>query len=133
MNVVSKPGKTPLAEGDGFGAVFTALRRLLKEYEDELAVKTDKPGNCYLETRSASLNGRRLFFAGAKIKKNYVSFYLTPLFMFPDLSHRISPTLRKLMQGQSCFNLTTFDQDCLDELDRLTQAGFQKLKSEALL
>jgi len=99
----------------------------------ELAVKTDKPGNCYLETRAASMNGRRLFFAGAKIKKNYVSFYLTPLYMFPDLSDRISPTLRKLRQGQSCFNFTTVNQDCFDELNSLTQSAFQKLKAEALL
>jgi hypothetical protein len=133
MDAVNKPERKPLAPADGFGAVFMALRKLLKRYESELAVKTDKPGNCYLETRSTSLNGRRMFFAAAKIKKNYVSFYLIPLFMFPDLSQKISPTLRRLMQGQSCFNLTTMDQDCLDELDRLTQAGFQKLKSEALL
>jgi hypothetical protein len=115
------------------GAVFLALRQILKPYENLLAVKTDKPGNCYLETRAASMNGRRLFFAGAKIKKNYVSFYLTPLYMFPDLSDRISPTLRKLRQGQSCFNFTTVNQDCFDELDDLTRSAFQKLKTEALL
>jgi hypothetical protein len=80
-------------------AVFAALRQILKPYENQFAVKTDKPGNCYFETRAASLNGRRLFFAGAKIKKNYVSFYLTPLYMFPDLLNRISPRLKKLMQG----------------------------------
>ena len=115
------------------GAVFHALRQILKPYETQLSIKTDKPGNCYLETRAASMNGRRLFFAGAKIKKNYVSFYLTPLYMFPDLSDRISPTLRKLRQGQSCFNFTTVNQDCFDELNSLTQSAFQKLKTEALL
>jgi len=115
------------------GAVFLALRKILKPYETQLSIKTDKPGNCYLETRAASMNGRRLFFAGAKIKKNYVSFYLTPLYMFPDLSDRISPTLRKLRQGQSCFNFTTVNQDCFDELNSLTQSAFQKLKTEALL
>ena len=114
-------------------AVFAALRQILKLYENQFAVKTDKPGNCYLETRTASLNGRRLFFAGAKVKKNYVSFYLTPLYLFPDLLSRISPVLKKLMHGQSCFNLTNMDQDCFDELYQLTQSAFQKLKSEALV
>jgi len=113
--------------------VFAALRQILKLYENQFAVKTDKPGNCYLETRTASLNGRRLFFAGAKVKKNYVSFYLTPLYLFPDLLSRISPVLKKLMHGQSCFNLTNMDQDCFDELYQLTQSAFQKLKSEALV
>lgn len=126
-------GNNSGAASELHGAVFTVLRQILRPYEDQLAVKTDKPGNCFLETRAASLNGRRLFFAGAKIKKNYVSFYLTPLYMFPDLAHRISPTLSKLRQGQSCFNFTSMNQDCFDELDSLTEAAFQKVKLERLL
>lgn len=133
MALGQKAERTAAIGKEGHGAVFTALRQLLRPYEKELAVKTDKPGNCYLETRSASLNGRRLFFAAVKAKKNYVSFYLTPLYMFPDLSNRISPMLKKVMQGQSCFNFTAMDKDCFAELEGLTQAGFEKLKSEALL
>jgi hypothetical protein len=121
------------ARSAGYDAVFTVLRQLLKPYEGELAIRTDKPGNCYLETRASSLNGRRMFFAGAKIKKNYVSFYLPALYMFPDLSDRISPSLRKMMQGQACFNLTSSNPDWFEELRRLTQAGYQKMKSEMLL
>jgi hypothetical protein len=117
----------------GYGAVYSALRVLLKPYEDEFAVKTDKPGHYYLETRSPSLNGRRLFFAAAKMKKKYVSYYLPTLFMFPELSNTISPGLRKTMQGQSCFNFTEVDQECLQELEKLTRAGFLTLKSKALL
>ena len=124
---------TALGVVERHGAVFAALRKILKPYEGEMAVKTDKPGNCYLETRSGSINGRPLFFAAAKVKKNYVSFYLPSLYMFPDLSNRISPGLKRLMQGQSCFNLTVLDNDCVNELEQLTQAGFQRLKVEALL
>jgi len=122
------PGKI-----EGYSAIFSVLRQLLRPYESELAIRTDKPGNCYLETRSSSMNGRRMFFAGAKIKKNYVSFYLPALYMFPDLSDRISPSLKKTMQGQACFNFTTANADWFEELGRLTQAGYQKLKSEMLL
>ncbi len=120
-------------KAEGHSAVFAVLRQLLKPYEGEFAVRTDKPGNCYLETRSSSLNGRRMFFAGAKIKKNYVSYYLPALYMFPDLSDRISPALKKIMQGQACFNFTSANADWFEELGRLTQAGYQKLKSEMLL
>ncbi|HZI32758.1 MAG TPA: hypothetical protein VFF11_10485 [Candidatus Binatia bacterium] len=121
------------AKVEGHNAVFTVLRQLLKPYENELAIRTDKPGNCYLETKSSSFNGRHMFFAGAKIKKNYVSFYLPALYMFPDLSDRISPSLRKMMQGQACFNFTSSNADWFEELGRLTQAGYQKMKSEMLL
>jgi hypothetical protein len=130
---VENNGAAAVARAEGHNAVFTVLRQLLKPYEGELAIRTDKPGNCYLETRSSSMNGRRMFFAGAKIKKNYVSFYLPALYMFPDLSDRISPSLKKTMQGQACFNFTTANADWFEELARLTQAGYQKLKSERLL
>ncbi len=125
--------KSAIPDVERHRAVFTALQQILSPYKTDFAVKIDKPGNCYLETRAASFNGRHLFFAGAKIKKNYVSFYLPPLYMFPDLSQRISPALDKLRQGQSCFNLTTFDEDSFDELNRLTEAAFQKIKDERLL
>jgi len=130
---VENHGVAATARVEGHNAVFTVLRQLLRPYESELAIRTDKPGNCYLETRSSSMNGRRMFFAGAKIKKNYVSFYLPALYMFPDLSDRISPSLKKTMQGQACFNFTTSNPDWFEELGRLTQAGYQKLKSEMLL
>jgi hypothetical protein len=113
--------------------VYSALRQLLKPYEDDLAVKTDKPGQCYLETRSAGHSGRRLFFAAAKIKKKYVSYYLPALYMFPELSRTISPGLRKTMQGQSCFNFTELDPESLQELEKMTRASFLALKSKALL
>lgn len=125
--------KSAVLNKEHHDAVFAALQQILLPYTNDLAVKTNRPGNCYLETRVASLNGRPLFFAGAKIKKNYVSFYLTPLYMFPDLSYKITPSLRKFMQGQSCFNFTAFDQDCFDELNSLTEAAFQKIKIERLL
>lgn len=121
------------AGADNHAVIFAALRKLLKMYELELAIRVDRPGNCYLETRSASMSGRHLLFAGAKVKKNYVSFYLPALYMFPDLFDKISAPLKKTMQGQSCFNLTTPNLEWLDELGRLTQAGFQKFKGESLL
>jgi hypothetical protein len=113
--------------------VYSALRQLLKPYEDDLAVRTDKPGHCYLETRSAGHGGRRLFFASAKIKKKYVSYYLPVLYMFPELSSTISPGLRKRMQGQSCFNFTELHPENLQELEQMTRASFLALKSKALL
>ena len=128
-----KNSKSAIPGVERHRAVFAALQQILTPYKADFAVRTDKPGNCYLETRTASLNGRHLFFAGAKIKKNYVSFYLPPLYMFPDLSQRISPALDKLKQGQSCFNLTALDQDSFDELNRLTEAAYQKIKDERLL
>lgn len=113
--------------------IFLALRDLLQKYESEFAIKANTASHYYLETRSLSPTGRRLFFAAAKLKKNYVSFYLTPLNMYPELSVRVSPGLRKTMQGQSCFNLTIPSREDLNELRDLTEAGYQRFRKEPLL
>jgi hypothetical protein len=129
----NQPAKAEASKEDARSAIFTALRAVLRIYQDNFVVKADKPNHCSLETRSPSLNGRRLFFAAAKMKKNYVSYYLPALYMFPELANRISPELRTRLQGQSCFNFTAVDQNCLAELEKLTHAGFLILKDQALL
>jgi len=45
----------------------------------------------------------------------------------------ISPELKKRMQGKSCFNFNTPESIPLQELEALTQAGFQAYKNEAYL
>ena len=129
----NQPVKAEASKEDARSAIFTALRAVLRIYQDDFVVKADQPNHCSLETRSPSLNGRRLFFAAAKVKKNYVSYYLPALYMFPELANRISPELRRSLHGQSCFNFTAVDQNCLAELEKLTHAGFLILKKQALL
>jgi hypothetical protein len=133
MAANTQPVKAEASKEDAHRAVFTALRAVLRVYQDDFVVKADKPNHCSLETRSDSINGRRLFFAAAKMKKHYVSYYLPALYMFPELANRISPALRRRLQGQCCFNFNAVDQNCLAELEKLTQAGFLILKNQALL
>jgi hypothetical protein len=67
------------------------------------------------------------------MKKKYVSYYLPALYMFPELATRLSPALRRRLQGQSCFNFTEVEQNCFAELEKPTQADFLTLKNNALL
>ncbi len=62
------------ARAEGHSAVFAVLRQLLRPYESELAIRIDKPGNCYLETHSSSMNGRPMFFAGRKNQEKLRQF-----------------------------------------------------------
>jgi hypothetical protein len=41
----------------------------------------------------------------------------------------ISPFLKKKMQGKSCFNFTTINDDEIDELGSLTKAGIDGFKN----
>jgi hypothetical protein len=122
-----------MADKESFQEIFDALKPVFGEYAGRLAIQVDKPGQYYLETKSAAASGpykgRRLQFGGVKIGKAYVSFHLMPIYMNPKLQAAISPELKKRMQGKSCFNFTRVDPGHITELKKLTKAGFEEFKT----
>src|SRR5258706_14819071 len=116
-----------------FQAVFERLQAILRKYEANLIVKANEAGNYYLDTPYSEKWGKALMFGAAQIKKNYVSFYLFPVYMYPDLLDSISAPLKKRMQGKSCFNFTTVNDDLLTELDQLTARSVERVRQEELL
>jgi hypothetical protein len=109
-----------------FSAVFEELKRILKPYAKNLTIKTDTPDTYYLDGPYSEKWQKELFFGSVQIKKNYVSFYLMPVYMFPELLKDISPELKKHMQGKSCFNFKKVESDLFKELETLTSKGAEK-------
>jgi len=118
----------PLDESHA-SAVMSGLRAILEPYEAQL-VRTAENDNGYsLDTRHLLPNKQPLFFGSVQLRKNYVSFYLLPVYVFPDLLNGISSSLRKRMQGKSCFNFRQPDPTLFGELAVLTRAGFERYRS----
>ena len=115
---------------DDFPVVFEQLKNILKRYEDQLTVKTDTADTYYLDGPYSEKWKKELFFGSAQIKKNYVSFYLMPVYMYPELLNDISPELKKHMQGKSCFNFKKMEPALFDELAVLTRKGAEKFREE---
>ncbi len=116
-----------------FSPVFNALRPVLMKYAKRLFVKADKPDNYYLETKSRSYQGERMFFGGVRVGKAYVSFHLMPVYSYPELLKGIPAGLKRCMQGKSCFNFTSVEPKVIEQLAHLVEAGFQKFGEEKLL
>jgi hypothetical protein len=72
-----------------------------------------------------------VLFAGVKLGKRYVSYYLMSVYQRPDTV--ISPELTKRRQGKSCFNFTTIDDGLFDELADLTADGRELYAEQGLL
>ena len=108
-----------------FPLVFEKLKPILKPYSSKLIVKVDTSEGFSLDGPYSEKWKKELFFGAAQIKKNYVSFYLMPVYMCPDLLKNISPELKKHMQGKSCFNFKNIDKSLFDELAQLTKQGFE--------
>ncbi|NJC97867.1 MAG: hypothetical protein C3F07_21035 [Anaerolineales bacterium] len=113
-----------------FPVVFEHLRKLLKPFASKLNVKADTIDTYYLEGHYNEKWGKELFFGSVQIRKNYVSFYLMPVYMYPDLLKGVSPELRKHMQGKSCFNFKKVEPQLLKELAELTNRGFERFIKE---
>jgi hypothetical protein len=114
-----------------FGVIFAALRPVLAQYGNRLAVKVDTSREYTLVTKSASPfrqhKGQPLYFGSVQLSKAYVSFHLMAIYMCPALIKSISPGLKKRMQGKTCFNFKTGPEpELIADLSRLTELGFKQ-------
>ena len=107
-----------------FPAIFSALHAILAKHEPLMRVVHDKPGNYHLDAGYSEKWKRDVFFGGIRQNKTYVSFYLMPMYMHPELLKKVSPELKKRMQGKSCFNFTDIEPAHLKELDGVTKKGY---------
>ena len=113
-----------------FSMVFDELKNILKPHAKDLTVKTDTADTYYIDGPYSEKWKKELFFGSVQIKKNYVSFYLMPVYMYPELLRDLSPGLKKHMQGKSCFNFKKVEPDLFMELETLTYKGAEKFKKE---
>ena len=111
---------------DSFDDVFARLKDIMRPYGEQLECTKDEPGDYTVNTAHIMKNKQPLFFGAVQIRKNYVSYHLMPVYVFPELLDDISPELKKRMQGKSCFNFKTEDPGLFDELATLTAAGFER-------
>ena len=112
-----------------FPIIFGQLKSILKPYAKNLTVTVDNPTAYSLDGPYSEKYKKVIFFGAAQIKKNYVSFYLMPVYMFPDLLKNISPELKKHMQGKSCFNFKKVEPGLFKELTALTKHSVSKFRS----
>ena len=113
-----------------FPAIFRQLRTILEPYASALTLRHDTPELFYLDGTYSEKWGKQLFFASVQIRKNYVSYYLMPVYMFPELLDGISPELKKRMQGKSCFNFKKIEPALFQELQGLTRRGVDRFRQE---
>jgi hypothetical protein len=111
-----------------FDEVFRKLKAIFKPYAKKMDIAADNQTYYLLNTRHIMKNKQPLCFGGARLGKNYVSFYLMSIYACPELLKGMSPELKKRMQGKSCFNFKEVDEKLFQELDKLTKAGAARFK-----
>jgi hypothetical protein len=118
---------------DHFPALFTQLKDIFQPFAPRLLTEADAPDNFVLNAPPSPRYPKGLYFGGVRLGKSYVSYHLMPVYIYPDLLDDLPERLRKRMQGKSCFNFTTLDEEAVEGLARLTAAGFERYRQDALL
>ena len=121
-----------------FEPIFSKLRAILRKHGGTLRVKEDSP-TCYCLTSAAGPAALRAWggkmkkpeipVAWVRIGKPYVSFHLMGIYGNAALRDSMSNELKARMQGKTCFNFKTADDELFQELERVTGqgiAGFRK-------
>jgi hypothetical protein len=106
-------------------STFAALRAILSEFDGKLRVSRNEPGKYELVSLGPTHKGKPMDFGSVVIQKNYVSFYLMPLYTHPELAKDISHDLKRHKQGKSCFNFTEPDLLLFVQLAALSVAGYR--------
>lgn len=113
-----------MAEAE-FQALFDRFKAMLEPYAATMHPADERPEMYGLDMAPEGQRDPTTWFAGTRLGKRYVSYYLMPIYVQPSLLDGISPELRRRMQGKSCFNLTKVDEPLLAELERLTATSYE--------
>src|SRR5574340_356925 len=119
-----------MSQNPDFLLVFAELKSILEPYAAEFTLKHNLPGHYYLDGPYSHKWKKELFFASTQIRRNYVSYYLMPVYMYPELTARLSPALKRHMQGKSCFNFKKVEAGLFQELQDLTRRAAECFRKE---
>lgn len=119
---------------DDITRLFERIREMFRKHEAKAVVMHDEPARYYLGTHELrAKDGYRTWLGGVEIKKNYVSAHLVPVYAHPELLAGTGDSLRKRMQGKSCFNFKKLDEDVLTELETLIDRGVAAFEADGRL
>ncbi|MEW6654288.1 MAG: hypothetical protein AB1394_12600 [Bacteroidota bacterium] len=111
-------------------SVFADLKKIMRKHQRKFEIMDDTNNVYSLNSKYSEKYKRKIWFGGVRIMKNYVSYHLMPVYMFPELLEEISAELKKHMHGKSCFNFKTHDKKLFRELSLLTEKCVKKFEQE---
>jgi hypothetical protein len=123
---------TPRTPAD-LAATFASLRAALSRYARHFVVKHDDPGRFYLDTLAVGPNKQPIGFACVAARKDKVTLYLMPAYVFPEVMAGASPAFQKARAGKSCFHFKAIDPATLKELDAILADSLGRYKTHGLL
>ena len=120
-----------------FENVFNRLKAILQKHCGTYTIKPDtnisyglqgKPGPATLKAWGGKMKKPVMPVAWIEIGKSYVSYHILALYMNTSLQNSMSKELKTRMQGKTCFNFKTVNEELFKELDQLTVRSIDSFK-----
>ena len=114
---------------DSSKEVFRALRGILARHAGNLVVSENTATRYCLEGGLHPKHKTPMPVAWVQVGKNYVSFHHMGVYARPELLKDVSKKLKARMQGKSCFNFNSIDEELFGELETLAVRAFDAFPS----
>ena len=121
-----------------FESIFARLRSLLQKHSTTLSINEDtstsyslagRPGPATLKAWGGKMKRAIIPVAWVQVGKGYVSYHLMGVGGNTKLVDAMSPKLKTCMQGKTCFNFKTADEELFAELDQLTGKSIKAFRN----
>jgi len=120
-----------------FESIFGRLREILRRQAGDLSVKEDgfdcycleaKAGPAAVRAWRGEMRKKTIPVAWVEIGKTYVSYHLMSVYGDTALLDSMSKELKARMQGKTCFNFKSLNENLFKELEQLTKRSLASFK-----
>ena len=120
-----------------FITVFNGLKTILQKHTGNFTVRPDtnisyglqgKPGPATLKAWNGKMKKPVMPVAWIEINKAYVSYHIMGLYANTALQNSMSKELTGRMQGKTCFNFRSINEELFKELEQITVKAINDFK-----
>ena len=111
---------------DSLQDTFEGLKKIYQPFAAKMNVTVDTDEQYYLESKKPMFRGKPMCFGMVRMGKGRVSFHMMGLYCFPEMKKKISPELKKRMQGKQCFNFSKPEKALFAELSVLAEESAKR-------
>lgn len=107
--------------------IFEKLKEILAKHAPPFTpVEHSQRGYELVSKKEVVFLGRKrpgMYFGSVQIQSSYVGLYLMPFYVRPERLDAISPELRELLKGKSCFHVRSLDSILIKQIEAAVQNG----------
>ncbi|MCF8366072.1 MAG: hypothetical protein K9H16_09835 [Bacteroidales bacterium] len=112
------------------------LRNLILEHVPPLQVRQDNANGLEVAGTKEAMQGKQkvssFYFGSIVPKPKDVRLYFFPIYTHA-LAFQLSPELKKMLKGKSCFHITKLDEALIFEIKEMIEKGLHLYEEEGLV